>query len=153
MRAKLERVFTEHFTQGSGATECMLMIFGAYITVRDLAKGDRSERTIAGVNEMLFGFTTGLPLGNPFWQRASVVLFPLVASAQIDLLLAAAYAEEEAKRKPDDPAAAELRRRAVQCMGGFYSVAMMALATDRGLGYVQKHGRAFRDALDNVLEG
>lgn len=152
MRQQLHKVFEKHFTPGQGGTETMMALFGAAITVRDINSGKADQRTLDGVNEMLFSFSVGLPLGNAFWQRASVLLFPLLAAALLDLATAAEYLADEKNLSPDDPRAAELRRKASQCMGGYYTLATVALVADRGLSYAQKHSRELRDELSAVME-
>lgn len=152
MRQKLQRVFDRHFTAGSGAVETMMALFGAAITVRDINTGKTDERTLTGVNEMLFSFTVGLPLGNSFWQRTSVLLFPVLAVAMLDVATAAEYLAEEKGLSPDDPRSADLRRKAAQCLGGYYSLALVALVADRGLAYAQKNSRVLRDELAAVME-
>ncbi len=101
---------------------------------------------------MLFSFAVGLPLGNPFWQRASVVLFPVLAVAQLEMVLASEYIADEKKLPPEDERAAELRRKAAQCMGGYYTLAHMALVADRGLAYATENARKMRDELSGIME-
>lgn len=153
MREQLSKVFDKHFTKGQGGAETMMALFGAAITVRDINSGKVDNRTLDGVNEMLFSLSVGLPLGNPFWQRASVLLFPMLAAALLDLATASEYLADEKHLSPDDPRAAELRRKASQCMGGYYTMATVALVADRGLTYAQKNSRALRDELAAVMEG
>lgn len=150
MRDRLRDVFVKYFSEGTGAVETMMMLFGAFVTVREMSTNPTARAT-AGVSEMLYGFTVGLPLGNPFWQRVSVVLFPALAVAQLDMLVASEYAAEEAKLSPGDPKAADLRRKTAQCMGGLYSMAMLALVADKGVDYAHKHGRMLRDDLTAIL--
>lgn len=152
MREDLKKLLDKHLTPQSGAIEAAMMIFGAFITIRELARGENTTRAIQGAGEMLFGFTVGLPLGNAFWQRASVILFPMIATAQIETIFASEYLADEARLSPDDPRAAELRRKAAQCMGGVYSLLIMFVMLDRGLGYVQQHGRVIRDEAAVIFE-
>lgn len=152
MREDLKNLLDKHLTPKSGAVEAAMMVFGAFITVRELARRENMDRAIQGAGEMLFGFTVGLPLGNAFWQRASVLLFPMIAAAQTETIFASEYLADEAKLSPDDPKAAELRRKAAQCMGGVYSLLIMFVMLDRGLSYVQQNGRAIRDEAAAIFE-
>lgn len=152
MREQLGKVLSRYFTKDTGAVETLMALFGAMLTLREVTGDQITERTKMGVAEMLYGFTFGLPMGNPFWQRTSGVLFALVASAQLDMMYASDYLREEKELSPDDPRAAELRRKAAQCMGGYYAIATMALVLDKGTTYATENGRKLRDEIAAVIE-
>lgn len=151
-REQLAEALRAHFAPDSGATECLMALLGAFYTAsRALGAEPLNERDRRGVAEMLYAFSTGLVFGNQFWQRASVVLTPLLAVAQLNVRFAAAYYAAEAKLPPDSPEAMVFRRRVAECVGSIHDLAIMALVIDRGLSYAEANGTALRDALDNIL--
>ena len=152
VRNDLARLFRRYFSPDTGATEAMMALFGAFLTVREINAPEPSDRAKRGVNEMLYSFTVGLPLGNPFWQRTSVALFPVLAAAQLELVLAAEYIADERKHPTDSPEATALRRKAAQCMSGYYTLAFVALVADRGLEFATSKARVLRDELATLLE-
>lgn len=152
-RSKLEGVFRQHFTPNSGATECMMALYGAFFTVAQARRNPNlQQRDAIGVSEILYSFTTGLTFGNNFWQRASVVLVPMMTMAQLNVGFAAQYAEQERQMSPTSPQAAELRRKTAECLGSLHNIAVAALLLDQGLGYVEAKGTAFRDQLDELMK-
>lgn len=152
-RDRLKGVCEKHFTPNGGGTECLMALYGAFFTVAQARRSPNLHpRDANGVAEILFAFTTGLTFGNNFWQRASVIIVPMMSCAQINVLFAAQYMAQEKALPPTSPQATELRRKAAECLGSLHNIAVMALLLDRGLTYVEESGTKFRDEIDELMK-
>jgi hypothetical protein len=132
--------------------ECTMALCSAYYTTQRVISGRLTDDERNGIADMLFGLTAGLSMGNPFFAKMQPVIIPLLAMTNTKLVLASQYLDDEIKQGgQNNPATADLRRRAVECMSAVFDIPLYLLQLHLGETFVRDNGVAIRAELEKIL--